>query len=226
MRFGARSLYRFDIAPVLSLPATEIYAWGWWFLIQAFLGFMIPVLLLRFAFSMSFVEMGLGLGDWKFAGTIGLFYVPLVLVGTWILSDGMVFQENYPHLEAAKRNWSTFVVYEMLFLFYWIGWEYLWRGFILFGTKHALGLSAIFVQAVPFAVLHYTKPLPEALLSVLGGIALGALVWRSRAFWIAVPIHWIQMVSLDLFSTLRIRSGVSGWDPAAMLEIVKHFTAP
>ncbi len=225
MQFGSRNLYRFEIAPALSLPTGELYGWAWWFVIQGVLGLVVPLMILRFGFGQTWANMGLAAGDWKFAGSIALFYVPLVVVGTWILSDNPSFQENYPHLRAASRNWTTFLIYELLFLFYWIGWEYLWRGFVLFGTKQVLGVYAILVQALPFAVLHYAKPFPEAMLSLLGGIALGVLVWRSRSFWIAVPIHWLQMFLLDLFSTLRIRSGVAGWDPGAALEIIRQLTA-
>ena len=226
MKFGSRNLYRFDIAPALALPSDELFAWAWWFVIQGFFGFVIPVLLLRYVFSQSPAEMGLGLGDWKFAGTVALFYIPVVLAGTWVLSDNIAFQDNYPHLDAASQNWNTFLIYEFLFIFYWIGWEYLWRGFVLFGTRRVFGVYAILIQALPFAVLHYAKPFPEAILSLAGGIALGALVWRSNSFWIAVPIHWVQMFSLDLFSTLRIRSVVSGWDPGAALEIIRKLTSP
>ena len=71
-----------------------------------------------------------------------------------VLSNGADFQAQYPHFEGAQRDWGLFVAYELLFLFYWLGWEYLWRGFVLFGTAPAFGLGAIFVQMVPFALLH------------------------------------------------------------------------
>ena len=91
---------------------------------------------------------------------------------------------------------------------------------MLFGTAHTFGLYAIFVQTVPFALLHLNKPLPEALLSIVGGVALGALVWRCRSFWIAVPLHASQMFILDFWCTLRIRTGVSGVGPGAFVELL------
>lgn len=221
MKFGSRRLFKTELAEAFSLPATDLFAWGWWFVMQGTLGFVVPVLILKYGFSLTRDQMGLGAGDWKFAGFVAALYIPVVLVGTWILSDGQAFQDNYPHLKEATTSWQTFLIYQALFLFYWIGWEYLWRGFVLFGTKHTLGFYAIFVQALPFAVLHYAKPFPEAMLSIVGGILLGALVWRSGSFWIAVPIHWVQMFALDLFSTLRIRTGVSGWGFAALLDLIK-----
>ena len=128
-----------------------------------------------------------------------------------MLSDGAAFQEQYPHFYDAKTDWRIFLGYEALFLFYWMGWEYLWRGFVLFGTAPAVGAPlAVVIQTVPFAILHAQKPPAEAYLSVLGGLALGALVWRCRSFWIAVPIHAAQMLALDFWATLRYPTGASG----------------
>ena len=72
---------------------------------------------------------------------------------------------------------------------------------------------------IPFACLHVQKPPAEALLSIAGGLALGALVWRCRSFWIAVPIHAAQMLILDFWCTLRIRTGITGIGPEALSKL-------
>ena len=216
---GDRGLFRTHLASFLPPDWHGLAGWGWWFGMQGLLGFVVPAVAFRALFADNRAEMGLGLGDWRVASVVAALYLPVVAVGTWVLSDGAAFQEQYPHYQPATRDWGLFLIYEALFLFYWIGWEYLWRGFVLFGTAPAFGLSAIFVQALPFAALHVTKPWPEALLSVVGGIALGALVWRCRSFWIAVPIHAAQMMLLDLWCTLRIRTGVTGKGLDAYFEL-------
>ena len=217
---GDRALFRAHLAEALPESWRGLGAWGWWFGVQGLLGFVVPVLALRAFFKTDLSDMGLGAGNWRLATGLAALYLPLVTVGTWVLSDGAAFQEQYPHYRPATRQWSVFLIYEALFLFYWIGWEYLWRGFMIFGTVHTLGLYAIFVQALPFAALHVSKPWPEAVLSIVGGIALGALVWRCRSFWIAVPIHAAQMMLLDLWCTLRVRTKVSGVSPDAFLDLI------
>ncbi len=219
MNFGDRALFRTEIAPGLGIESVGLGSWTWWFGMQGLLGFVLPVLILRYGFKQTAREMGLGVGDWRFASTVALVYLPVVLVGTWILSDSPEFQSNYPHYGPAAVDWSVFLIYEAVFVFYWMGWEYLWRGFVLFGTARIFGVYAIFIQTLPFAILHYEKPFPEALLSILGGVALGVLVWRSRSFWIAVPIHAVQMFLIDLFSALRIRTGVSGLGLSSLTDI-------
>ena len=211
---GSRRLFRMEFGDFFPASMRGLLAWGWWFGMQGITGFILPAAALLLLFRRSPREIGLGLGDWRFALRIAAVYLPIVVVGTWFLSAGSDFQAQYPHYHPAAFDWGVFLIYEALFLLYWIGWEYLWRGFMLFGTAHTFGLYAIFIQAVPFTALHLSKPLPEAVLSLVGGIALGALVWRCRTFWIAVPIHAAQMMILDFWCTLRIRSGVDGigWD--------------
>ena len=217
---GSRSLFRENLAPLVPAEWRGLAAWGWWFCMQGVVGFLLPVTVLLTVFRRRASEIGLGLGDWKLALVLGAVYVPAVIVGTWFLSSSPEFQAKYPHYGPVAFDWTIFAIYELLFLFYWIGWEYLWRGFMLFGTARVFGLYAIFIQAIPFALLHLNKPLPEALLSVAGGLALGALVWRCRSFWIAVPIHAVQMLILDLWCSLRSRSGVTGTGFADLAQVL------
>lgn len=210
LQVGGRRVYRGFDNP-LGFADPELGAWAWWFGTQGITGFLIPAAILLLAFRWRPQKAGLGLGDWKLAVGLSLPYLVLVVIGTWVLSNGADFQLQYPHYTPAKFDWTALLVYEALFLFYWIGWEYLWRGFVLFGTAPAVGAPlAIVIQTVPFAILHAQKPVAEAYLSVLGGLALGTLVWRCRSFWIAVPLHAAQMLVLDVWCTLRARTGAEG----------------
>ena len=216
---GNRRQFLEVAGPWIPDEIEALSAWSWWFAFQGISGFVLPVLVLLFLFRLRPKEIGLTAGDWRFGVTISLLYLPLVIVGTWILSDSLEFQQAYPHLGQAAHDWNVFIIYELLFLFYWIGWEYLWRGYMLFGTARTFGIYAIFIQTIPFAVLHVNKPAAEAVLSVVGGLALGAVVWRSRSFWYAVPVHALQMLAIDLWCTLRVRTGVHGKGLSALMEL-------
>ncbi len=220
MRFGDRNLFRRNFADAFETPWKEVLPWAWWFGMQGVLGFVLPVAILMGVFRRKAADIGLGLGDWKLAlGLMGA-YLPLVIIGTWFLSSGDGFIAQYPHHSPAARDWKIFLVYEAFFLFYWVGWEYLWRGFVLFGTRRTFGIHAIIVQALPFAVLHFNKPFAEATLSIVGAVALGGLVWRCRSFWIAVPIHAAQMLILDFWCSMRIRSGIRGVDLESLWDLL------
>ncbi len=217
---GDREFFRDELSHLAPLEWRGLAGWAWWFIIQGVTGFVLPVLALTVLFKNRPEAVGLGTGDWKFALALGALYLPLVVAGTWFLSASPEFQSQYPHYGPAAFDWTVFFIYQAFFLFYWIGWEYLWRGFMLFGTAPTFGIYAIVVQTVPFALLHFNKPLPEALLSIIGGLVLGALVWRCRSFWIAVPIHFAQMFILDLWCSLRLRSGIDGVGLEALWRLV------
>ncbi len=221
VQLGGRDFYWDHVSAGVDTDRRELGAWAWWFGWQGITGFILPALILLVGFKRRPAEVGLGLGDWRLALGIALAYLPFAIVGTWILSDGAGFQQQYPHLPEAARSWRTFLLYELLFVLYWVGWEYLWRGFVLFGTAPALGAGAIVVQMVPFALLHVGKPAAETYLSILGGLALGALVWRCRSFWVAVPIHAFQMLAIDTWCTLRARSGAEGIDLDALARALR-----
>ena len=219
VQLGSRRDFRGWFGDAVSPEGLELWSWGWWFGVQGVTGFVLPVLVLVLLFRRRPSEIGLGLGDWKLATTVSAVYLVLVVVGTWVLSDGADFQAEYPRLPDALVSWRVFWTYHLLFLFYWLGWEYLWRGFVLFGTAPALGpVLAVVAQTVPFAILHADKPVAEAWLSIAGGVGLGLLVWRCRSFWIAVPLHAAQMVLIDLFCTLRQRTGAEGLGPDALAQ--------
>lgn len=207
---GSRAFFRAHFSSSFSPELLELMTWVWRFGIQAFSGFLLPVLVLTLVFRVAPRRAGLGLGDWRFSLVAMAVYLPVVLLGTWVLSSQDGFQSMYPHFRGGIENGSYLLLYEAAYLLYWIGWEYLWRGFVLFGTSHTFGLYSILIQALPFALLHASKPVPEQILSVIGGVALGAVVWRARSFWIAVPIHAVQMALIDFFCAQRIRTGVQG----------------
>jgi hypothetical protein len=198
----------------VPLPWRQTASWAWWMGWQGLLGLVIPVACLRLIFKMRPAEMGLAWGDRRLGFLAVAVYLPLAALGAWLLSGAPSFQHTYPQLPEAAYNWKIFLLFEAMYLVYWAGWEYLWRGFVLFGTVHRFGLHAVFVQMVPFALLHLDKPPAEALLSILGGVLLGALVWRCGAVWPAWPIHAGQMLFMDLWCVLRLRHGAQGvgWD--------------
>jgi uncharacterized protein len=221
---GSRGFFRTHIAGRFPIEQQPLLGWAWWFSWQGVTGFVIPVAILALGFRWRPAQMGIGLGDWRLASVIAAAYIPLVAIGTWFLSADPAFMEQYPHLRQAAFDWEVFFIYQALFLLYWIGWEYLWRGFVLFGTAPAVGpVLAIVIQAMPFALLHASKPPAEAYLSILGGVLLGALVWRCRSFWIAVPIHAAQMMILDLWCTLRWRTAESGIGLEALGRVLGGF---
>jgi hypothetical protein len=78
---------------------------------------------------------------------------------------------------------------------YMLGWEFLFRGFLLFGLKKRLGELSIIVQMIPFVLLHFGKPGLETISTIFTGIYFGYVAYRGNSAWPALIIHLVANVS-------------------------------
>lgn len=192
-------------------PLFELYQYLYWFNAEFIIYFLLPLLVILLVHRRPLRGFGLGLGDWRFGLKVSALFYLVMLPILWVVSDMQMFQQVYPHAASVRSDWTLLLIYEAAFLLYFIGWEFIWRGYTVFGlAPHTGPAVAVFVQMIPFVILHYGKPLPETIGSIVAAIALGALSLRVRSFWYAVLIHWSVMFTIDLLSTLRFRSGAQG----------------
>jgi membrane protease YdiL (CAAX protease family) len=168
---------------------------GHWFRVALYLA--VPLAFILLVFRENPAEYGFTFGDWK-AGlaitAIGiLFMAPIIY---FLGSDNEAMRKYYePHVNGLP--WTTFLDL--------IGWEFIFRGWILFGYARKFGPEALWVQAVPFALMHNGKPEVETLSTIFGGFAFGWVAWRTRSFVYPFLIHWF----IGTFIIL-VASGVVG----------------
>jgi membrane protease YdiL (CAAX protease family) len=91
----------------------------------------------------------------------------------------------YYHMHAI--DWPELLLSHSLYMF---AWEFLFRGYMLFGLEKSIGKSAIFVQAIPFVLLHIGKPFLETLACIPGGFIFGYVAYRTRSFLTCFIIHF------------------------------------
>ncbi len=149
---------------------------------RTLLYFVIPMLIILLVFRQKPAEFGFTLGDWK-AGTIltlgGIILIAPIL---WLVAHGNGAMQAYYKSQVGGLPWNTF-----LDLF---GWEFIFRGWLLFGFARKFGPEAIWLQAVPFALAHIGKPEIETLSTIFGGFAFGWVAWRTKSFVYPLLIHW------------------------------------
>jgi membrane protease YdiL (CAAX protease family) len=143
---------------------------------------LVPLVVIFFLFRESPREYGFTLGDWRAglvltAGGIALM-TPIIL----LLGRGNSSMQSYYQTQLSGLPWNTF-----LELF---GWEFMFRGWILFGYARKFGPEALWLQAVPFALAHIGKPEVETLSTIFGGFAFGWIAWRTKSFFYPFLIHW------------------------------------
>jgi membrane protease YdiL (CAAX protease family) len=100
----------------------------------------------------------------------------------------------------AGRSWFDLLVWESLYAGQFVALEFFFRGFLVGGLSRSIGIFSIPVAVIPYMMIHFTKPWPEALASIVAGLVLGTLAWRTKSIWGGVCIHCAVAVSMDLLA--------------------------
>jgi membrane protease YdiL (CAAX protease family) len=139
-------------------------------------------------------DYGIRLGHWK--PSIILILVCLAAMAL-ILYGASKMPEFRSYYSGYAKSWSELLLDAALYMF---AWEFLFRGYMLFGLEKSIGKSAIFVQAIPFVLLHFGKPFLETLFCIPGGFILGYVAYRTRSFLPCFIIHFGIYVGMVFFA--------------------------
>ena len=217
----SRSFFRYNIFPSYeSNPDIYLIEYLYWFIGDFITLLILPVLIIRFVLKEKISSYGMKAGDWKTGVKLSLIFFIIMLPLIWFFSSSSDFVSDYPHLLSVRTNWQTFYIYETGMLIYMFAWEFIWRGFTLFGLEEKFGYYAVLIQMIPFVILHNGKPMAETFGAILGGIALGILAFRTRSFWYGVIVHIGIMFSIDLICTLRFRADDYGVGLSSIIKVI------
>lgn len=194
----------------------------YWFIGDFFTFLILGILIIKLLFKENLRDYGFKLGDFKVGFFFTFIFLAVMLLLVWFVSATPAFAQKYPHLPGARISWDVFFIYEAGMLIYMFAWEFLWRGFMLFGLEKKFGYYSILMQMIPFVILHNGKPFLETFGAIFGGIALGILALRTRSFYYCVVIHIGVMFSIDFISTLRFRANDYGIGLESLLNLIKQ----
>ncbi len=184
-----RSNLRFDpkiaaIAIVSTLALTVAHYHTAWRPYDGVLLFLVlPLALILLVFREHPSEYGFQLGDWRAGLWLTFGALLIILPILWlVVAANPAMQAYYRPLLRPALPLYTFL--DLL------GWEFLFRGWILFGYARKFGPDSLWLQAVPFAIAHFGKPEVETLSTIFGGFAFGWIAWRTKSFLYPLLIHW------------------------------------
>ena len=144
--------------------------------------FIIPLALILIFFRENPKEYGFSLGDWKLGLTYTALGILTIAPVLYCVGSGNMAMKAYYERLLPGLPWTTFL--DLL------GWEFFFRGWILFAYVRKFGHDALWLQAVPFALAHIGKPDVETLSTIFGGFAFGWVAYRTRSFVWPFLIHW------------------------------------
>lgn len=204
---GHHSVYTQYWAPLYAPgnPYNETYRHVYQFASAWLLLLLLPLGLAKWGLRFPLRQLGLQLGDWRF----GLVSVAVgVVVLTPILYVGSfdpAIQHEYPLSGLAGCAPDLFLLWELVYLSYYVAWEFFFRGFSLFPLEQPLGQTvALLYQVVPSTLLHIGKPESEMWAAIAGGIAFGAITLRTRSILYVILLHWYVGACTDFFSLLNM----------------------
>ncbi|MGE5432723.1 MAG: CPBP family intramembrane glutamic endopeptidase [Syntrophomonadaceae bacterium] len=203
-------------------PEAELSRFLYWFIGDFGLLFLIPGLIIMFFFKEKLSLYGLRMGDYSFGLKTSAIALIIMIVIVWFISSLPAFSESYPTLSSARDDWNIFFIFEAALLLYMFAWEFIWRGYMLFGLEEKFNYYTVLVQMLPFVILHNGKPFLETLGAIFGAIILGMLALRTRSICYGIIIHFSTLFFIDAVSVLRYRTGQYGTGLSAILNIIRN----
>jgi membrane protease YdiL (CAAX protease family) len=139
-------------------------------------------------------DYGIRTGRWRLSIILTLVCLAAMALILYGVSKTPEFRSYY-RMDAV--DWSELLLDGAL---YYFAWEFLFRGYMLFGLEKSIGKSAIFVQAIPFVLRHLGKPSLETLFCIPGGFILGYIAYRTRSCLPCFVIHF-GIYAMTIFFT-------------------------
>ena len=158
--------------PIRALPAFS----------YIFYYMLLPVFVTYFLLKDSPLQYGFTLGDYNiwlpYVGITIFITIPILLLASRFSQVYRYYGKGFSYYEFCALTLPTL-----------LAWEYLLRGFLLFGLKERFGEASIIIQMVPFVLLHLGKPEIETLSCIITGLWFGWVAYRGKSFWPAFIIH-------------------------------------
>lgn len=164
---------------------------------------VVPSLLLRFGFGVAPSSAYLAPRDYLAHLPLYLLLFAPVGILVFAVSLSPAFQEQYPFFTAPTHGGAASAIglqltWELAYGVQFFALEYFFRGFLLRGLAAELGSMAVLLMVIPYCMIHFGKPLPECIGSIVAGLVLGTLAMDTRSIWGGVTVHVAVAWQMDL----------------------------
>lgn len=203
--FGKQDFFDRTFRDFIDVWNQDFYSTMYEYIAAFVLMFFVPFIFVKFIFKDKLTDYGFKKGDTKFGLKFCLFSIPVILGLMYIGSGTASIQVEYPLAKSIAGNINYLVIIEFFYLIYYISWEFMFRGFMLFGLEKKYGaLVAILIQTIPSTIVHIGKPFGETMGAIIAGLVFGYLAIRTRSIVYPFILHALLGISTDIFVILRI----------------------
>ena len=135
-----------------------------------------------------------------------LMAVPLLIAASFrpdFLASYPRYEPGIVRLPTDAHFWHAVATFELLYAFQFIALEVFFRGFMVMSLEPYIGSGSVPVMMCVYTFIHFVKPMPEALASIVGGYFLGVIAFYSRSVLGGVVVHIGIALTLEFLSFLR-----------------------
>jgi hypothetical protein len=146
--------------------------------------------------------------NFKIYGLLFLFMIPIIGIAC-LMPD---IQSYYPvYMRSGGAQWAEYMgiseiwailLFEAFYLIDFISVELFFRGFLVIGLSKYLGKAGLLPMITLYAMLHFGKPIGEAISSVFGGYILGVLAYETRNIYGGIVLHAGIAILMEIFAAI------------------------
>lgn len=166
---------------------------------------VLPAICIKWIFRERFSDYGVAFeGSLKY---YRLYLLMLVVMAPLVIyfsaTEGFLKMYPFYKVQPGESLFPKFFIWESFYFLQFFALEFLFRGFILHGTKHRFGFYAIFFMTVPYCMIHFGKPMPETIAAIIAGVILGYMSLKSRNIWLGFFVHCSVALMMDIAALVR-----------------------
>lgn len=160
----------------------------------------IPGILVFSLYNQNPDNVGLALGQNKEYWYLYVTPAIIILINFFLAKNPDTFG-RYPEMRFSGWNKSKLAVLVIGWMIYLLGYEFLFRGLLLFSVYHSYGLFVAFtVNIITYSLVHFHKGKDEMLGALPFGILLCSLAFLTGSIILPFLVHLSLALSTDFFT--------------------------
>jgi len=198
--FGSRQFYLDHLAARCAWGDDPAMAAVYFFFSTFLLLGVVPALVVKLVLRERLADYGVRLGNRDRTVRSSLLLAPLIVLAAYLSSGNAAMAAEYPLNKSAGSSAATFGLHALTYAFFYIGWEFHFRGFMQSGLRESLGdVNALLIQVMASVLVHIGKPDVETFAAIGGGLLWGILALRTRSLLSGLFQHFLLGLAVDWF---------------------------
>jgi len=198
--FGSRAFYTANLADHFVVASDAVATAAWYEIGMCFLLLgAVPMAIVKFVLCEHLQEYGIRIGNIRMGILFALAAAPIIFLISYLTAPNPEFAAEYPLNKHAGTSGQAFAVHAASLLFFYIGWEFHFRGFLQHGLMPGGVGGAVWTQTLAATLAHIGKPNAELFACIPASVFWGLLALRTESLWAGIFQHWLLGVSLDYF---------------------------